>query len=769
MKKLWFNVLLIVLMMGYFGFAHAQKVGLVLSGGGAAGMAHIGVIKALEENEIPIDYITGTSMGALIGGLYASGYSIEEITAFFESEDFLTGVRGNLPEKDVYYFTTDPEDGSLISLKISPQQILEKSIPANIVAPDLMEYMLFDILEPASAKANYKFDSLMIPFRCVAADIVEKREVVFDSGNLATALRASSTYPFYYKPLIIDSTMLFDGGLYNNFPADIMYNEFLPDVIIGSNVAGSIEPPMEDDLISQIRNMIMRQSNFSIPCEYSVIIEPKSDAGVFDFSNIQQEIDSGYAATMNDIESIKENLEGTQRTRSELDSLRSEFRSNFSHKNIGTITVEGNLSEKQKAYVQSTLGPLKNDSSVYTFDEFKPQFLRLVQDQKIKYIQPLGKLNPATGKFDLSLNVRREKDLELSFGGNISSRPINIGFVGLDYNIFGRTSTRLTGNFYFGKFYGSVMGRAEIDFGGKKRFSLSPHFIRNRRDYFRSFATFFEPSQPSFIVKNETFGGVTYKASAGNNAIFKADIKFGETSDNYYQSEDFTVEDTADVTKFTSWGVSAGIDLNTLNRQEYASYGARLQISMRGIVGRENTEFGTTNPENGAEHEADHAWVEAKLHYQHYLLHIGRFSLGVDVEGLYSTKPFFENYTASLISSPAYEPIPESKTIFLEDYRTVQYAGFGLRNVFEIKKNLEIRAEGYLYLPGQAIVRDEENNAAFSEPFVKQFYIGAAALVWHSPLGPVSLNLNYYDNREESWSFFFNFGYTIFNKGIYEL
>src|SRR6056297_509968 len=276
MKKPRFTVLLIVLLIGLSATLQAQKVGLVLSGGGAAGIAHIGVIKALEENEVPIDYITGTSMGALIGGLYSAGYSVEEITALFESEDFLTGVRGNLPEKDVYYFSNDPEDGSLISLKISPQQLLEKSIPANIVAPDLMEYMLFDILEPASASANYQFDSLMIPFRCVAADIVEKREVIFDSGNLATALRASSTYPFYYKPLIIDSTMLFDGGLYNNFPADIMYKDFLPDVIIGSNVAGSIEPPREDDLISQIRNMIMRQSNFSIPCDYSVIIEPDS-------------------------------------------------------------------------------------------------------------------------------------------------------------------------------------------------------------------------------------------------------------------------------------------------------------------------------------------------------------------------------------------------------------------------------------------------------------------------------------------------------------
>ena len=88
----------------------AQKVGLVLSGGGAAGLAHLGVIKALEENEVPIDYITGTSMGALLGGLYASGYSVDEIIKFTKSKEFLMAIQGELDKDDIYYFSQDIEN-----------------------------------------------------------------------------------------------------------------------------------------------------------------------------------------------------------------------------------------------------------------------------------------------------------------------------------------------------------------------------------------------------------------------------------------------------------------------------------------------------------------------------------------------------------------------------------------------------------------------------------------------------------------------------------
>jgi len=761
-------ILFLVFIGGYRNSGFSQKVGLVFSGGGAAGLTHIGVLKALEENEIPIDYITGSSFGALVGGLYAAGFTPKEMQSFFESEEFRLAVRGNLPEKDLYYFTKDRYDATMLNIKLQLNEEIVRSLPSNVVTPDLMEYMLIDILEPAAAAADYDFDNLFIPFRCVASDIVEKEEVVFARGSLALALRASSTYPFYFKPIEIENTMLFDGGLYNNFPSDVMSESFNPDVIIGSNVASTIEPPNKDDLISQVRNMIMRKSEFIVNGE-GLIIEPNTDVGVFDFSNIPGEIEKGYQATMDRMGDIKK-LVGTRRVESDtLLERRKKFENLKPDKNIDEIKLEGDLNKKQKAYVKSMLGPNIKKDSVFTFSDFKPQYLRLVQDKKIESLYPSCRIDTLNGMFDLNLLAERDRDVEFLFGGNISSRPINTGFVGVNYNLFSRTSARLHGNLYFGKFYGSFMASADVDIGGKKRFSLSPYFIRNRWDYFRSYATFFEQSQPSFIVKNELFGGMTFKASWGNNSVIRLEAKRGKTFDDYYQTENFTVDDTADVTSFDLWTIGIGIDRNTLNRKLYASKGSRLQLSARYVTGDERTEFGSTTADL-PEFTSFHDWFEAQLNYQYYFSHFGPFHLGFTVDAMYSTKPFFENYNASIISSPAYEPIPESKTIFLEEYRTTEFLGTGFRAVMEIRKNLELRAEAYAFIPRVSILRDTNNKARFSEPFYDQYFIGAGVFVWHSPLGPVSLNLNYYDSKADSpWSFFLNFGYTIFNQKVYEM
>lgn len=749
------------------GTLQGQKVGLVLSGGGASGMAHIGVIKALEENNIPIDYITGTSMGAMVGALYASGYTVDEMISFAKSEDFQLAVVGDLPESDMYYFSQDIEDASVFRLKISLKKIIEKSLPANVVAPDLMEYILIDKFAPPAAAAGYDFDKLMIPFRCVASDIVEKKQVVFKSGNLPVALRASTTYPFYYKPIMVDSTLLFDGGLYNNFPADIMVSDFAPDVILGSNVAAKLLPPEEDDLLSQLRAMITSKSDFEVHHDKAIVIEPKSEVGVFDFSNIDKEIQLGYQSTLAKIDSIKR-LIPQRTTATALRTKRSEFRARFPNRTIDKINVTGDLNKPQTEYISSTMGPLAKDS-VYSLGEFRPQFLRLAQDGKIKYVQPILNYDSIKGAYNVDLHVKRETDFTLYFGGNFSSRPVNMGYVGLKYDLFGRTSASLFANSYFGKFYGSVLLSAKVDFGGKKRFSLTPHFVFNRWDYFKNFSTFFELSRPSYIVKNERYGGLTFASSWGNNTVVKADFRFGETSDRYYQTENFTAEDTTDVTDFSLLTTAIGIDRNTLNRKLYASNGSRLQVYVRGVNGYETTEYGSTSTVENV-YEQRHYWVETKLAYENYFGNYGPLSIGFQIEGLYSTKPFYENYTASLISAPAYQPIPESKTVFIDEFRTTKYVAGGLRNVLEIRKNLEVRLEGYAFVPGKAIVRNESNKAEFADPFEEIYFIGASALVYHSPLGPLSLNLNFYDQREEGpWTFFFNFGFTIFNKSVYEL
>jgi NTE family protein len=760
--------LLLLCLLLLHGQISGQKTGLVLSGGGAAGLAHLGVIKALEEHEIPIDYITGTSMGALIGGFYAAGYSVDEIISFLKDEQFLLALSGDLPKKDIYYFTKEPEDASMIRLKLSPEKLLSTSIPANLVTPDLMEYLLMTLLEPPSAAAQYNFDELMIPFRCVAADITSKEEVIFDQGSLALALRASSTYPFYFTPVSADSTLLFDGGLYNNFPADVMYDSFLPDAIIGSNVASEIEPPIEGDLLSQVRNMIMRQSDFTIKCDYGLIIEPKSETGVFDFSDIDYEVNIGYQATLARIEEIRAITGDRSRSIEELYQMRKAFHQKLPKPEIGEIKITGRLTEPQKAYVASTLGPSRKDST-FSFEDFRPQFLRTTQDGKIKYALPKPRFNQSTSKFDTDLFVIPEKDFTLYFGGNVSSRPINVGYAGVRYNLFGRTSASLFGNIYFGKFYGSLHIEAAIDVGGKKRWEIVPHFTQNRIDYFRSFATFFEPSRPSFIVKNETFGGLTFNSSLGNNSVFRADVKYGETLDRYYQTEIFTVEDTADYTQFTLFTGAIGIDRNTLNRKLYASEGSRSQISIRGVIGDELTRFGTTSADI-EDFRNEHSWVEARFGYEAYLDKLAFVTFGIQADVVYSTKPFYENFTASLISAPAYQPIPESRTIFLDEFRANTYAGLGVKAIFEVRKNIEIRAEGYGFQGYREILRNDLNEAEFSDQPGDPLFIGAGALVWHSPLGPVSLNLNYYDSREDSpWSFFFNFGYLLFNKSVYEL
>ena len=195
-------------------------------------MAHIGVIKALEENGVPIDYITGTSAGALIGALYACGYSPEEIEGFILSNEFLIMANGNIPEKNLFLFRDIDRNASVINFSISKDSVIRKSIPLNLITPTFLDFEMLTKMGQVSASNGKDFDRLFVPFRCVASDVAKKRSVVFKNGDLNKAVRASMTYPFYLNPIKIDGVLYYDGGLYNNFPADIMYNDFNPDMNI---------------------------------------------------------------------------------------------------------------------------------------------------------------------------------------------------------------------------------------------------------------------------------------------------------------------------------------------------------------------------------------------------------------------------------------------------------------------------------------------------------------------------------------------------------
>ena len=235
MKKIICNFLVCLYLMPFP--VSAQKVGLVLSGGGAKGLTHIGVIRALEENNIPIDYITGTSMGAIIGGLYASGYSPDEMEILIKSEDFKLWSRGIIPPRYVYYFKKLDDNPSFIDFDFAKKEDKMKiSLPTNLIPTGQLDFAFMELFSPANAVADNNFDRLFVPFRCVATDIYRNTPVIFSKGDLGLAIRASMTVPLFFKPVEIDSVLLFDGGLVNNFPYDIMHQDFKPDIIIGSAI-----------------------------------------------------------------------------------------------------------------------------------------------------------------------------------------------------------------------------------------------------------------------------------------------------------------------------------------------------------------------------------------------------------------------------------------------------------------------------------------------------------------------------------------------------
>ena len=230
MKRTWF-ILICALLVTYS--ATGQKVGLVLSGGGAKGMAHIGVIRVLEENNIPIDYIAGTSIGAIVGGLYAAGYTPDEMEELFKSDDFYFWSTGKIQKDYRYYFKIPEEDPAWIDLRLEKKDEKLKILPpTNFVPQEQMDFAFMELFAATNAACKYNFDSLMVPFFCVATDVNKSQPLVMRSGDLGSAIRASMTVPLVFKPIEIDGVLLFDGGILNNFPHDIMKDLFQPDIII---------------------------------------------------------------------------------------------------------------------------------------------------------------------------------------------------------------------------------------------------------------------------------------------------------------------------------------------------------------------------------------------------------------------------------------------------------------------------------------------------------------------------------------------------------
>lgn len=760
-------ILLIILSCLVVNPSYSQKLGLVLSGGGSRGVAHIGVLKALEEKQVPIDYIAGTSMGAVIGGLYAAGYTIPQIEELVLSKDFSKWLSGDIDKRYKYYFKSPPPDASWVSFKFDYDSVLKYSLPINVISPYFMDFAMMEIFSGASAASDYNFDSLFIPFRCVASDIENNESIVLKNGNLGSAVRASMTYPFYFKPIKLQGKLLFDGGMYNNFPASVVYEEFFPDIIIGSKVAGNTGPPRENDILSQITNILMEKTDYSIICENGVLIEPRLEVvNVIDFSKTKAFIDSGYVATIRKIDEIRVFV-----TDSIGDDERNFLREEFLNKKppivIDSIKISG-LSNKQFVYVNRVLRKSWYRAKDFhpeklTLESIKPKYFELMAENRIEGVHPELIFNKKSTYYDMLLSMSSEKRFLLKLGGNISSSSVNSIFLQLQYDAWNKNATSIFVNTYLGRFYSSVKLSGRIDFPSRIPLFINPSFTYNKLDYFKTVTYFISDNTPSFLIDKDKHFSLDIGVPAGNKGIAKLGFEIGEFKDEYYQHNEFTRSDTADNTKFRFYSPGLCYRLNTLDRKQYARNGVFLRLNVRFINGRETYSPGSTSLIED-EYSTFHNWFRVKFQYDNYFDKLGPFRFGFYAESVISNQPLFNNYTASLLYAPAFQPTPESKTLFLPNYRAYNYGAFGLKAIVSLMKNFELRLESYVYSPFQKIIRGEESSAVFGEKFSHYYFLGSSALIYNTPIGPASLSFSYFEKVEESFHLFFNFGYILFNR-----
>lgn len=640
-----------------------QRVGLVLSGGGAAGLAHIGVLKALEENGIPIDFITGTSAGALTGAMYASGFSPKEIESFVLSDEFQRMTSGELDASKRFLFREVDQHAGTVSFSFAKDSLLRRSIPLNLVRPALLDFSMMKLMGTTGSAYGKDFNQLFVPFRCVASDVVNKKSIVFSKGNLNECVRASMTYPLYVNPIRINGTLFFDGGLYNNFPADVMYTDFHPDFIIGSNVSGNVNAPDEQDFLGVLQNMLISYSNFNLPCAEGIIIEPKSDIGTFDFQLAKKAIDEGYRLTILQMDSILAKVE-RRVSLEELSLKRKNFRSKIPELLVSEISQD----EQKSRGIQFAKSSLQGARKKTMLDEktLENRYFRLYSTSQLDFMYPTLSLKKDS-TYNLKLFLRKSKDFQLDLGGHFSSRAVNTGYIGLTYKMIGSVASSIHAESYFGKFYGSVKTDINIELPSVFPVSASAYFVMNRWDYFRSFATFFEDVQPSFLVQNETYAGFQLKHPIGNNSKSTFNFRYFELDDEYYQTSNFTNKDTADQTTFYGSSISWEFMQNSLNRKQFASSGHLFYIRTRLVEGRENTVPGTTS---GFEEtfRKYHSWFNVNAEFQSFVISKKYFHLGLHAKGQFNSQSLFANYTASLLSLPHFLLFLIKKRIFCQSF-----------------------------------------------------------------------------------------------------
>lgn len=737
-----------------------QSVGLVLSGGGAKGIAHIGVIKALEENDIPIDYVAGTSMGAIIGGLYASGYTPDEMLALINSPGFADWSTGRIDPNLTYYFVKKPQTPAFgeLNINVGRQDSIDKAaslLPSSLISPLPMNFAFMDLFAGYTAQCEGNFDNLFVPFRCVTSDVEAKHKIVCRSGKLSDAIRASMTFPPVFEPIKIDGVYVYDGGIYDNFPVDVMREDFAPDFIIGIDVHAE-NVPQSNSIINQLENMIIQNNDYYIPPEEGMRIHV--DVGRFsllDFGKANEINAIGYKTAMENMDSLKSRV--TSRIPAKTRELRRQvFKSKSPYVRFDSVHVTGGTPQ-QNAYIARLFKSTRVDT--FGIEKARLAYYSALSPGRLRNLYPQAVFNPETGLFTLDLDAYVKSNFALGAGGYLSSSINSMIFVSAEYSAMSFRSAEVRAMGWIGQNYMAAQFTSRLYLSTNLPSAFELEGVYSRQKFYESDKLFYEDNSPAFITHNEGFGRLSYAWAVTRSGKASVGIGGGQSRDNFYSSDngDFSASGKQR-TIFNLGQVIGRLDFDNLDNQNYPATGYDLHLTVMQTLGKYH--FRQTIPDGPVvTDDGDAHWFQAEAKGGAYFPLSKNFSIGTTYDVLVSNRKLMDSYYASLVTAPGFTPTPATTGVFNKAFHANSFAAVGVVPVWRPFSRAQVRLGANLFLPFRRIEMDEtDGHAVYGKWFRNPEMIAELDLVYNLPFASICGYVNYLTYPAHNWNVGISFG-----------
>lgn len=738
----------------------ARTVGLVLSGGGAKGIAHIGVIQALEDNDIPIDYVTGTSMGAIVGGLYAAGYTPQEMMNLLISKEFADWSTGVINPDLTYYFDKSTATPAFATINFALRDTTKQSsgiIPASLINPIPMNFAFMELFSAYTAQCKGDFNNLYIPFRCVASDVFNKRKLICSNGDLGNAIRASMSFPIVFKPIYSNGIPLFDGGIYDNFPVDVMRKDFAPEFIIGIDVSTASSKVDVNSLVDQVEAMVIQDHGTVIPDSLGVRMNLNlSEFGLLDFNKAKAIYQIGYDHTMELIDSIKGRID-TRISKESRTIARNTFKSKTPKIVFDNVNVTGTGNSMQNEYIEQ-LFKFK-DSSNFDIEDAKISYYHAISSKKLKDLIPTATYNDSTKKFTLNLKATPKDNYYVGIGGFLTSSTNSMMYLGARYSTLSLNSFDAGIKAWLGQSYYAGETGVKISLRTRIPSYIGISAVASKQKFYESDMLFYSEELPTFIINYDNHIRLSYAMAIGRKAKLDASIAYGALKDHFYQSNiiDYTSA-KQDKATYRLGQIKIAIERNSLNHELYPTSGSKLSLQASGMTG--NYEFKPA-PNNDIEISGEYkklSWIDAELDIESYFPIGNRFILGTRFNALTSTKRLVDNYTANIVQAPAFCPTPATSNYFNPAFRANSYIAGGIIPLIKIAENFQFRTEFYLFSPFRKITENTKLKAEYGKWFDSLSYMGETSLVYNLSFASFSIYGNYLSYPSKNWNFGVSFG-----------